>query len=36
MSTLVLVALLGTPDSQAIRINSQFTDDLVKSLAEDM
>ena len=33
---LVLVALLGAPETQAIRIKTTFTDDLVKSLAEDM
>ena len=33
---LVLVALLGAPETQAIKIKTTFTDDLVKSLAEDM
>ena len=37
-SALVLIALFGTQSEQAnaIRINAQFTDDLVKSLAQDM
>lgn len=37
-SALVLVALFGAQESNAIRINSKisFTDDLVKSLAEEM
>ena len=36
-SALVLVALLGTPNQvSAIRLQARFTDDLVKSLAEEM
>lgn len=36
-SALVLLAFLGHQDSvNAIRIKSKFTDDLVKSLAEEM
>ena len=38
-SAFVLAALLGATQveqSQAIKLNTEFTDDLVKSLAEDM
>ena len=33
---LVLVALMGNHETQAIKLRTQFTDDLVKELAEDM
>ena len=33
---LVIVALLGEQETQAIKINTGFTDDLVKSLTEDL
>jgi len=39
-STLVIAALLGATmmveDTQAVKLNAQFSDDLMKSLAEDM